>query len=904
MPKVFHKRNGSWTEVKSIFHKRNGAWTEVLNVFRRTSGAWVKVFSAAKIPGNTVAPTITGTGYLFSTLTNNSLGTWTNSPTSYTRQWRRGNPTSGGGEPTSYSNISGATSSTYTTTSSDDGKYIICQITATNAVGSNIAVSNFIYVNKYAPESLLPYTLSGSSTVGSTLTAQEQIGSWKNTTTNTGDTYPDTFEYEWSYSDGTIRQSTEFNSINSNSYTIVSSDLNKVIRVRVTGTNTGGSATSAYTSSGTVTEVYSFAFGNTLYVGSNGYIGLDNGGNVAAVAGAGRNVNIWNEDLVQYRLQEYSDNSNYYLYFRAYRYQSPLVRSATNALDYQIKFYTNQPYCDVYLVRAGASVPTYINNPGFYSNGLFSGTGIAGPFFWGAGSVLRVYFNGTVASTSAASWSTISDSVWKSITTADIDDSFTTVVTSPNQQAAVVIQNTAPTARATNTFSSSIVKYLDSITWSSGTYSNASSVSSVLLYSTNTSNLVDPGGNTSSSFRTANPYTIQTSDPAGTPYVFAVRDTVVGTNGTTYYFYSNQITSANADAVAFSYGTATSASGGWTASINAGTQSSAIYSFVSATVGSGSVNSSTGEVTASGLSASQSSTITVQKSVSGYNSTTATASGSALGLTKLATPTGVNATDTRSDGVNVTWNSVSGAAYYGVWYGSAPSYDSLADFGGNRNTSLITGTSYLDTAVGNGVTRDYYVQAYRSGDPTGTKSEWGGPDSGTRANLVVNYTVTWNANGGSVSPSSNVVTAGSSVTAPTPTRSGYTFDYWYDNSFSYIVYAGGSFTPPSSITMNASWTQIVVQTPAITSGPNISWASGNNFTLSATASNATNLEFQVQFANNDGGPALSTRTFFFGASTGGGTTGAQQYSWARTRVRANNTSTGLSSSFSAYTGWA
>jgi len=94
------------------------------------------------------------------------------------------------------------------------------------------------------------------------------------------------------------------------------------------------------------------------------------------------------------------------------------------------------------------------------------------------------------------------------------------------------------------------------------------------------------------------------------------------------------------------------------------------------------------------------------------------------------------------------------------------------------------------------------------------------------------------------------------------------------------------------------------QTPAITSGPNISWASGNNFTLSASASNATNLEFQVEFANQSGGPALSTQTFFFGASSGGGTTGSQQYSWARTRVRANNSSTGLSSSFSGYTGWA
>ena len=105
---------------------------------------------------------------------------------------------------------------------------------------------------------------------------------------------------------------------------------------------------------------------------------------------------------------------------------------------------------------------------------------------------------------------------------------------------------------------------------------------------------------------------------------------------------------------------------------------------------------------------------------------------------KLATPTGVNASDTRSDGVLITWNAVSGAAYYGVWWGGAPGYDSLADFGGNRNTTLITGTSYLDTAISSGSSRDYYVQAYKSGDPSGTKSDWGGPDNGTRvaANVI------------------------------------------------------------------------------------------------------------------------------------------------------------------------
>lgn len=196
-----------------------------------------------------------------------------------------------------------------------------------------------------------------------------------------------------------------------------------------------------------------------------------------------------------------------------------------------------------------------------------------------------------------------------------------------NMTSTAVSQNSAPTVRATNTFSTTTVKYLDSITWSAGTYTNAASITSVLIYSTNTANLSGTNGNTLSSFRTTNPYIIQTIDPAGTPYAFAVRDTVVGTNGTTYYFFSGHITSANADAVAFSYGTPTSVAGGWTASVNSGAQTDASYSFVSATTGSATVNASTGEITASGLGSNVSSTVTVNKAVPGYNTAQTTRSG-------------------------------------------------------------------------------------------------------------------------------------------------------------------------------------------------------------------------------------------------------------------------------------
>lgn len=269
-----------------------------------------------------------------------------------------------------------------------------------------------------------------------------------------------------------------------------------------------------------------------------------------------------------------------------------------------------------------------------------------------------------------------------------------------------------------------------SITWNpnGGTFSNGSS-----------SNEIDTG--------ISGTVTSPSSTPTRSGFTFLYwRDTIsgdftyqvnsggtwtIGTSGTTNLtFYArwqsnNLITNP-------AYGASTSTDGGWTASISTQPNpTGGTYSVISTTAGSASVNSSTGALTASGLSVGQSSTVTVRYSLAGYNPVDITASGSAL--SKLSTPTNVVASDNRTDGVNITWTAVSGAAYYGVWYGPpAPSYNSTPDFGGPSNPSLITGTSYLDTSLGSGVTRDYYVQAFRTNNPAGTKSEWSAGDSGTR----------------------------------------------------------------------------------------------------------------------------------------------------------------------------
>ena len=65
------------------------------------------------------------------------------------------------------------------------------------------------------------------------------------------------------------------------------------------------------------------------------------------------------------------------------------------------------------------------------------------------------------------------------------------------------------------------------------------------------------------------------------------------------------------------------------------------------------------------------------------------------------------------------------------------------------------------------------------------------------------YTVTFDANGGSVSPTSKQVTYDETYTVPTPTRTGYTFAGWYSGG---TKYTGGTWKTASNTTLTASWT--------------------------------------------------------------------------------------------------
>lgn len=87
------------------------------------------VTAAGAAPVNTVLPSVSGTP-TENQVVSAALGTWTNSPTSYTYQWKRDGVA-----------ISAATASTYTLVTADVSKTITVDVTAINGSGSTTATS-------------------------------------------------------------------------------------------------------------------------------------------------------------------------------------------------------------------------------------------------------------------------------------------------------------------------------------------------------------------------------------------------------------------------------------------------------------------------------------------------------------------------------------------------------------------------------------------------------------------------------------------------------------------------------------------------------------------------------------------------------------------------------------------
>jgi hypothetical protein len=180
-------------------------------------------------PTDAALPTVTGTARQGQRLTA-SNGSWSGSPTAYAYQWQHCSSS-----PTC-SNISGATSSSYSLQAADVGDMVDVVVTATNAGGSASATSaqTSIVQTLPAPANTVAPVISGTPQEGDTLTATS--GTWSNT--------PTSFAYQWQDCSSPTSCS-NISGANASSYTLQASDVGATVDVVVAATNAGGSASAA-----------------------------------------------------------------------------------------------------------------------------------------------------------------------------------------------------------------------------------------------------------------------------------------------------------------------------------------------------------------------------------------------------------------------------------------------------------------------------------------------------------------------------------------------------------------------------------------------------------------------------------------------------------------------------------
>lgn len=144
----------TWQPQKSLKIYDGTTWNASKKGWIYNGSAWSQFYP--EYPQNTAAPSVSGTATQGNTLSC-TTGTWTSTdaynPISYSYQWTRAS-----------SDISGATSSTYTTVVADVGNAIGCKVTATNNRGTTtVSSSNTITVTSALPSAPTNLTLTNNT---------------------------------------------------------------------------------------------------------------------------------------------------------------------------------------------------------------------------------------------------------------------------------------------------------------------------------------------------------------------------------------------------------------------------------------------------------------------------------------------------------------------------------------------------------------------------------------------------------------------------------------------------------------------------------------------------------------------------------------------------------------------
>ena len=187
---------------------------------------------------------------------------------------------------------------------------------------------------------------------------------------------------------------------------------------------------------------------------------------------------------------------------------------------------------------------------------------------------------------------------------------------------------------------------------------------------------------------------------------------------------------------------------------------------------------------------------------------------------------GANSGVTQTAGT-INWTSTNQASFSstGTFSGTGTTGTSISKTGLTAGTNY-TGTVTVTSSTGHTASANYSLTT-----------------------SVAQYTVTWNANGGTGGGTTGPFNAGTSHTAPSPgTRAGFTFTGYNDTPSGDFLYgpiaSAGSFTPPSNITMYARWAAIVPNVTQITAlGLGNTSAPYIRFTITST--NAASLSIML-----------------------------------------------------------
>jgi len=522
MPTNYIKTNSGWNPISQIWIKLAAGWKSISQGWVYVAGTWRQFFPGGLVPVIAAQVTIAKSGSGTVTLTGTNRR-WTNFSTGvyyFDSSTDNSNWTQMVTGSITNPAVSGTNTKTYALTQSD--------VTANT--------TNY-YRFRVEVTSSTPVTATSTST-SVTVEGTRDITDLSATASLL---YGSVIDLSWTASVYAGSQVVQYKLASSGIWSTFSTVSGSATSVSVTGLTgggisynfrilpyTGASATGYYgnysntaTASTYAGYPYTFNFGNTLYIGTNGYISFDSGRTVTYLGFVGRVLSMLTADLVQDFLSVAASGSTQYIFWRGHRFGN----SNTSEIRLEIQIPDAGGYAFIEYTFTTAVSPrnssTISTDIGYYVDGIGSSGGYSNI----SSSILTtqqvlIYF-GFGASTGPGSGIFSSQGIswggWiqlDTVTSGDLDDGYYALTTAAGS---------SPSA-PTSVSNSSVTGSSASVSWSAPSSLGGSKILSY-DYSTDQSNWTNTGLTTSATV---------TGLSGGTNYTVYVRANNYFFTGTSY----------------------------------------------------------------------------------------------------------------------------------------------------------------------------------------------------------------------------------------------------------------------------------------------------------------------------------------------------------------------------------